>query len=158
MGQEGGAGAGRHASDCHQVPFWPVPVTLQSLAILTIAFAFGARMAAVTVLAYLAQGFAGLPVFAGPAAGPAYFLGPTAGFLIGFVIMAYVAGLGAKRSLPMMVFFGLVGGVLLYLPGLAWPMAVAETFGATGSWVGSSWESIWTYWLSPFILADITRW
>lgn len=140
-----------------QVPFWPVPVTLQTLAILTIALAFGPRLAAVTVLAYLAEGFAGLPVFSGPVAGPAYFTGPTAGFLVGFVLMAYVAGLGAARGLVPMIGFAILGGALLYIPGLAWPMAVAELFGIEAKWVGSSWASIWQYWLSPFILADVTK-
>lgn len=140
-----------------QVPFWPVPVTLQTLAILFIAFSFGARLGAITVLAYLAQGFAGLPVFAGPLAGPAYFAGPTAGFLVGFVLMAWVAGLGAGRSLVTMIGLGLLGGALLYVPGLAWPMGIAGLFGIEAGWVGSSWSSIWQHWLSPFILADVTK-
>ena len=139
------------------VPFWPVPVSLQTLAILFIALSFGARMGAVTVLAYLAEGLAGLPVFAGIGAGPAYFAGPTGGFLLGFVIMAYVAGLGAGRGLVTMLGFGLLGAALLYVPGLAWPMFVAETVGIEAKWVGSNWATIWQYWLSPFILADIVK-
>lgn len=140
-----------------QVPFWPVPVTLQTLAILFVALSFGARLGAITVLAYLAEGFAGLPVFAGPVAGPAYFMGPTVGFLVGFVLMAWVAGQSAGRSLTAMIGFSILAGALLYVPGLAWPIAGAELFGIEGKWVGSSWATIWQYWLSPFILADVTK-
>lgn len=139
-----------------QVPFWPVPVTLQTLAILFIALSFGARLGAVTVLAYLAEGFAGLPVFAS-VVGPAAFVGPTAGFLVGFVLMAYVAGLAAGRGFVAMAGAAILGGALLYIPGLAWPMAGAEMLGIEGKWVGSSWATIWQYWLSPFILADVTK-
>lgn len=139
-----------------QVPFWPVPVTLQTLAILAIALSFGARLGAITVLAYLAEGLVGLPVFA-TLVGPAAFVGPTGGFLLGFVVMAWVAGQGAGRSLGAMVAFSLLGGALLYVPGLGWPMYLAEIAGIEAGWVGSSWATIWTHWLSPFILADVTK-
>ena len=75
-----------------KVPFYPVPMTLQTLAVLGIAATYGSRLAVITVLAYLAQGALGLPVFTNtpPAvAGPAYFMGPTGGFLLGFVVMAW---------------------------------------------------------------------
>src|SRR6185312_16337664 len=65
-----------------QVPFWPVPITLQSMVALLIGMGFGTRLGALTILAYLAEGVAGLPVFAGLAAGPAYFAGPTGGYLL----------------------------------------------------------------------------
>ena len=75
------------------VPMIPVPMTLQTLAILAVGFTFGSRLAAITLLAYLAEGFAGLPVFSPTTLiGPAAFAGPTAGFLIGFVGMAWAAG------------------------------------------------------------------
>src|SRR5258708_1057561 len=60
-----------------QVPFWPIPMTMQSLVVLMIGIAYGGPLAAATVLAYLAEGLAGLPVFAGAAAGPAYLMGPS---------------------------------------------------------------------------------
>jgi biotin transport system substrate-specific component len=75
-----------------QVPFWPVPMTLQSLAIMMIGMAYGSRLAAATVLLYLAEGLAGLPVFAGAGAGFAYMTGPTAGYLVGFVMAAGLIG------------------------------------------------------------------
>ena len=68
-----------------QVPFYPVPMTLQTLAVLTLGAWFGARLAAATVALYLGEGLIGLPVFAGAAAGPAYLAGPTGGYLVGFL-------------------------------------------------------------------------
>lgn len=81
-----------------QVPFWPVPMTLQTLAIMGIAAIYGSRLGVATILAYLAAGFAGAPVFAGPAAGPLYFAGPTAGFLLGFVAIAAIVGYAADKG------------------------------------------------------------
>ena len=66
-----------------QVPFWPVPMTMQSLVVLLIGIAYGSGLGGGTLLLYLAEGLAGLPVFAGPSAGPAYMAGPTAGYLRG---------------------------------------------------------------------------
>jgi len=75
-----------------KVPFYPVPMTLQTFAVMAIAAAYGMRLGVATVLAYLAEGAFGLPVFAGTpgGSGPAYFLGPTGGFLAGFVILAII--------------------------------------------------------------------
>jgi len=84
-----------------KVPFWPVPITLQTLAIMAIAAAYGSRLAVATVLLYLAEGAVGLPVFTNTpplVAGPAYFLGPTGGFLIGFVFLAAIVGWAADRG------------------------------------------------------------
>ena len=81
-----------------QVPWWPVPMTMQTWAILLIGGAYGWRLGGVTVLAYLLEGLAGLPVFAGPTAGPAYMAGPTAGYLVGFVLSAMVIGWLAERG------------------------------------------------------------
>ncbi len=81
-----------------QVPMVPVPMTMQTFAVLVIGMAFGWRLGGATVLAYLAEGAMGLPVFAGPAAGPAYLLGPTAGYLVGFVGAAALVGWLAERG------------------------------------------------------------
>jgi biotin transport system substrate-specific component len=103
------------------VPMLPVPMTLQTLAVLLVGFAFGARMGAVTLLAYLAEGAAGLPVFANGMNGAA-LVGPTAGFLAGFVPMAWLVGLAADRGVKGFaptVAVALAVSVALYLPGLA---------------------------------------
>ncbi len=106
------------------VPMVPVPMTLQTLAVLLVGLTFGARLGAATVLAYLAEGAAGLPVFAGGAAGAAHLAGPTAGFLWGFVAMAWLAGLAVERGLARgfltTAAVALAVSALLYLPGVLW--------------------------------------
>ena len=77
------------------VPFWPVPATLQTLALFAIAAAYGSRLAVATVILYLIEGAVGLPVFAGTpekGIGLAYMVGPTGGYLIGFVVAAMACG------------------------------------------------------------------
>lgn len=141
------------------VPFFPVPMTLQTLAILFIGLSFGSRMGAATVVAYLVEGAAGLPVFANGGAGLLWLVGPTAGFLFGFIAMAFIAGLFAERSKNILVLGAgaLVASAALYIPGVAWPMAGAEMFGFEAKWVGSSANSIWTHWVSPFLLGDAVK-
>jgi len=105
------------------VPFYPVPMTLQTLAILIVGLSFGARLGALTLIAYLTEGALGLPVFANAGA-TASLIGPTAGFLFGFVAMAWLAGLAAERGLARgfvtTALVALALSALLYLPGLAW--------------------------------------
>lgn len=110
------------------VPMWPVPMTLQTLAVLLVGLTMGARLGAASVLAYLAQGAAGLPVFAGGAAGAVFLMGPTAGFLWGFVAMAFLAGWAVERGLARgmlrTTLAALAVSAALYLPGVLWLTAV----------------------------------
>ncbi|MBC6436798.1 MAG: biotin transporter BioY [Rhodobacteraceae bacterium] len=144
------------------VPMWPVPMTLQTLAILIVGFLFGARLGAITLLAYLVQGALGLPVFT-PTTAPGIlaFAGPTAGFLAGFVGMAWLAGLAAERGVTHgavpAALAGIVISALLYLPGVAWPMAVAGAFGVEAGWVGLSAASIWGGFVAPFLIGDAVK-
>ena len=108
-----------------QVPFYPVPMTLQSAAVLLIGVAYGWRLAAGTVLLYLAQGALGLPVFAGTpekGIGLPYMLGPTGGYLLGFVLAAGIVGWVAERSRHWLATVGglLVATAAIYLPGVLW--------------------------------------
>jgi biotin transport system substrate-specific component len=80
-----------------QVPFYPVPMTLQTLVVLLLGAALGARLAAASVALYLIEGLLGLPVFAGATAGPVYMAGPTGGFLVGFLVAAALIGFAADR-------------------------------------------------------------
>jgi biotin transport system substrate-specific component len=140
------------------VPFVPVPMSLQTLAILLVGFAYGARLGAATVLAYLAQGAMGLPVFAGGASTLA-LVGPTAGFLVGFVGMAWLAGLAAERmsgALPLAA-AGLAISLLLYVPGLAWPMAVSEAMGVTVWGQGVPLPDLLGAFMTPFLLGDAVK-
>lgn len=108
-----------------EVPFYPVPMTMQTLVVLLLGMAFGARLAAATVLLYLAEGAAGLPVFAGTpekGIGIAYMMGPTGGYLMGFVLAAAVAGwLTARRQDWFAVVLAVVAGtVAAFVPGVLW--------------------------------------
>ena len=80
------------------LPFTPVPVTGQTFAVLLTGMLLGSRRAAIAMLLYLAEGAAGLPVFAGGAAGAAVFAGKTAGYLLAFPLAAFATGLLAERG------------------------------------------------------------
>ncbi len=111
-----------------QVPFYPVPMTLQTLAVLVLGAAFGARLAAATVALYLLEGLLGLPVFAGAVAGPAYMAGPTGGFLVGFLVAAaaigWLAERGWDRSWATLLAAMALGHVLVFAFGFAWLAAL----------------------------------
>ena len=84
-----------------QVPFYPVPMTMQTFVVLVIGMAFGWRLGGATILLYLAEGAVGLPVFAGTperGIGLAYMMGPTGGYLVGFFFSAVVVGWLAERG------------------------------------------------------------
>lgn len=106
-----------------QVPFWPVPVTMQSLAVLVIAMSFGLRLGTATLALYLVQGALGLPVFAS-GAGLAYLAGPTAGYLFGFVAAAAAVGWLAERGWDRNIWLSMaamtLGTLILMGSGVAW--------------------------------------
>lgn len=106
-----------------QVPMWPVPMTLQTLAVMAVAMAFGARLGVAAVATYLAQGAAGLPVFAS-GGGFAHLAGPTAGYLWGFLAAALIVGHLADRGLgrhPAAAFaLALLGSAVVFFAGWAW--------------------------------------
>ncbi|MCC6006843.1 MAG: biotin transporter BioY [Rhodobacteraceae bacterium] len=110
------------------VPMYPVPMTLQTLAISLIGLTYGARLAGVTLVAYLLQGAAGLPFFAGGHGGLPYMFGPTGGFLLGFVAMAFATGWLVERGLDRgfwrLFVAALVPALLLFVPGVAWLWAI----------------------------------
>ncbi|HTU56031.1 MAG TPA: biotin transporter BioY [Acetobacteraceae bacterium] len=132
-----------------EVPFWPVPMTLETLAVLCLAGLFGARLAGVAVLLWLAEGAAGLPVLAGVAASPAYFLGPTGGYLAGFLLAALLVGLAADHGLrdrPVILIAAMLAGVaVIDLLGVAW---LAHLVG---------WRQSIQLGLVPFVPADLTK-
>jgi biotin transport system substrate-specific component len=109
-----------------QVPFWPVPMTMQTLVVLMVGMVYGPRLGAGTVLAYLFVGATGLPVFAGTperGIGLAYMMGPTGGFLMGFVLAAWITGAlaerGWDRSVPWCAAAMLAGTMVIFVLGLA---------------------------------------
>jgi biotin transport system substrate-specific component len=129
-----------------QVPFWPVPATMQTLAVLLIGVAFGSTAGLATVLLYLAEGAAGLPVLAGFAGGAQHFAGPTGGFLAAFPIAAFLVGwmteggkgAGFVRALIACV----IAEVVIFALGYAW----------LGNVIGFG--DAWTYGVAPFLLGD----
>lgn len=131
-----------------QIPFWPVPMTLQTLAVLIIGAACGARLGAATVLAYIAAGTAGLPVFAG-GAGPAYLFGPTGGYLAGFVAAAWIVGhfadRGHGRSMMKALIVLAAADAAIFAIGVGW-LAAAIGF-----------EAAATAGLVPFIPAEMLK-
>lgn len=89
------------ASAKTQIPFWPVPMTLQMLVVVLLGLVTGPRLGALTVALYLLEGAAGIPVFAGTperGIGIAYMAGPTGGYLAGFLGAAWLSGFCAERG------------------------------------------------------------
>ena len=110
-----------------QIPFYPVPLTLQTMVILLLGMAYGGNLAMSTVVAYLAVGAMGLPVFAGTpekGIGLAYMIGPTGGYLLGFLPAVAFCGALAKRGFDgaiWKVVVAMIGGnVIIYTVGLLW--------------------------------------
>lgn len=107
-----------------QVPFWPVPMTLHTLAVMMIAILGGPRLAVGAMATYLAAGAAGLPVFSGSperGIGLAYMAGPTGGYLLGFLVAAGVTGrLAAGGGTLRRVLAMLAGLAVTYAAGSAW--------------------------------------
>lgn len=135
------------------IPFFPVPLTMQTLVVLTIAMAFGSRLGVATILLYLAEGAVGLPVFAGTpekGIGIAYMMGPTGGYLLGFVFAAGVVGWlaerGWDRNLLLTASAMLIGNAIIYIPGLLW-------LGAVLGWD----KPILEFGLYPFIIGDALK-
>jgi biotin transport system substrate-specific component len=143
------------------VPFWPVPMTLQTGAVALIGAAYGWRLGAATVLLYLLEGALGLPVFSTTperGIGLPYMLGPTGGFLIGFVVLAAVVGWLVERGFDRSPFelFGvmLLGDALVFLAGFWWLAAFAILpDGVTGIGV----EKALSGGVLPFIFGDVVK-
>jgi biotin transport system substrate-specific component len=140
------------------VPVWPVPVTLQGFAIAALAAAFGLRIGVATVALYLLEGAAGLPVFA-TGGGLAYLVGPTGGFLLGFLAMAAIIGYAADKGAsgkPLTLFAAMVAAdaVLLVL-GFVWLLALSGSAG----WIDQNnvVASAFAGAIQPFVIWDILK-
>lgn len=140
------------ASASVRVPFWPVPMTLQTLAVLTLAAVYGCRLGTAAVLAYLLVGAAGLPVFAGTperGLGLAYMMGPTGGYLLGFLPAAALAGALADRGWDRRLFGA----------GLAMTLGLAVIMGAGWAWLALTLgpaEALATG-VAPFLPAEVVK-
>jgi len=137
------------ASSWIEAPMWPVPMTAQTYAVLLIGAVCGFRLAAATVLAYMVEGCLGLPVFSGGAAGPQHLIGPTGGYLFGFLIGAAAIGWlverGWNRSFARLLGAMTIGHVLIFVAGVSYLAAFTGVSGAL------------TAGLYPFILGSIVK-
>lgn len=133
-----------------QVPLQPVPITMQTFGVLLLGMAYGSRLGAATVALYLAEGAFGLPVFAEFKGGLPVLMGPTGGYLFGFVIAAWLVGAlaerGWDRSIHRTALAMLFGNIVLYIPGLIW----------LAGFVGGAKEAI-QFGLAPFWIGDILK-
>lgn len=110
-----------------KVPMWPVPITMQTFVVLSVGAAYGARLGAVTMLAYLAVGALGFDVFTNSSAeshGLSYMMGGTAGYLLGFLLaaafMGAMAARGWDRSMGRTLVSMAIGNVIIMAPGVLW--------------------------------------
>jgi biotin transport system substrate-specific component len=133
------------------LPLPYVPMTLQTLVVLMIGAAYGWRLGAATVIAYLGEGALGLPVFAGPLGGLAPLVGPTAGYLYGFVLAALATGWlserGWDRSVPRLFVAMAIGHALILGAGFAW-LAFGMKLGVDKAWLVG---------IVPFIAASLVK-
>ncbi len=132
------------------VPFFPVPLTLQTFAVFLIGLSFGWRLGGITVALYLLEGALGLPVFAGGKGGLIVFMGPTAGYFAGFFLAATACGWfaerGFDRNYTKLFTALLISNILLYAPGLLW----------LGSLIG--WDKpVLELGLYPFVMGDLLK-
>ncbi len=135
-----------------KVVLGPVDMSLQTLAVLLIAAAFGRRLGVATLLLYLAEGAAGLPVFQSSpekGIGLAYMMGPTGGYLLGFVAMAAIVGWAADRGMDRSALrlFGamLLAEIAMMACGFAW---LAWLTGA---------PTAWQFGVAPFLVPDMIK-
>ena len=143
------AGVGILAASARiQVPFYPIPVTMQTLAVMVIAMAYGSKLGTATLFSYLLTGFLGAPVFAG-GAGFAYMVGPTGGYLAGFLVSGVVLGAladrGWTRNWQTTAAAMIVGTAIIYLLGVAW---LSQLIG---------FDKAVQFGLIPFIYGDILK-
>jgi biotin transport system substrate-specific component len=133
------------------LPLPYVPMTLQTLVVLVIGAAYGWRLGGTTVMVYLAEGATGLPVFAGPVGGLAPLLGPTAGYLVGFVAAAFTTGWlserGWDRSMPLLFVAMGAGHIIILAAGFAWLV-----FG-----MKLGFEKAWLVGIAPFVAASVIK-
>lgn len=145
----GSAAVGLAAQLEVRLPFTPVPMTGQPFAVLLVGALLGARRGALAMLAYLGEGALGLPVFSGGAAGVAKLLGPTGGYLLGFVPAAFVTGFLAERGWDRRVLTTwaamALGSTMIFLCGVPW----------LARFVG--WEAALPAGLYPFVVGDVIK-
>ena len=133
-----------------KIPFYPVPMTMQTFVVLFVGISFGYKIGLATICLYLIEGLAGLPVFSNSpekGVGIVYFTGPTMGYLIGFLFATFLAGYFDFKKNILIIFFKLLISVsTIYVLGIFW----------LGSLIG--WDKpIIQLGVTPFILAELFK-
>ena len=133
-----------------KIPFYPVPMTMQTFVVLFLGMSFGYKIGLATVSLYLLEGIIGLPVFSNSpekGVGIVYFTGPTMGYLVGFLFATFLAGYFNYKKNILDIFFKLLISVsTIYILGIFW----------LGSLIG--WDKpIFTLGVTPFLLAELFK-
>jgi biotin transport system substrate-specific component len=147
------------------VPMWPVPMTLQTLAVLAVGAAYGARLGAATLGLYALEGAIGMPFFAGGKSGIAdakldYFLpAGSMGYVVGFIFAAWLVGKlvesGWANTLFKSALATLAGAAVLYVPGLIWLAIWAAT--TQGMDAPAAVQAAINWGLAPFLFGDALK-
>lgn len=131
------------------LPFTPVPITMQTFAVLLSGIVLGSKKGVISVLLFIISGIAGLPVFASGNSGILYLLGPTGGYIFGFIIASFITGFFAEKgwdkSFHEAFLFMLTGNLFIYIPGLIW----------LGRFTG--YRNVLQLGFFPFIIGDIIK-
>ena len=133
-----------------KIPFYPVPMTMQTFVVMFLGLAFGYKIGLATVSLYLLEGIAGLPVFSNSpekGIGLVYFTGPTMGYLIGFLSATVIAGMiSSKDNLIKIILKLLISISTIYVLGVLW----------LGTLIG--WDKpILEFGVYPFLLAELFK-
>lgn len=140
-----------------EVPLWPVPITGQTLAVVVVGAALGARRGATALITYLLAGLAGLPVFAGFTGTIAAVAKPSFGFIVGFVFAAFVAGWFAERAWdrkPLLAFVGFVAASAIpFLFGIPYMAFILNVVGGGSFGIGE----ILAFGLWPFVVGGFVK-
>ena len=133
-----------------KIPFYPVPMTMQTFVVVLMGVTFGWKIGAATISLYLLQGIIGFPVFAGTpekGLGLIYFMGPTMGYLIGFLFATFLAGYLNLKTNIFLIFLKLILSVsIIYILGILW----------LGHLIG--WDKpLLELGLIPFLLAELFK-
>ena len=133
-----------------KIPFYPVPMTMQTFTVLLMGIAFGWRIGVATISLYLFEGVIGLPIFAGTpekGVGLIYFTGPTMGYLIGFLFATFIAGYLNFKTNIFFIFIKLILSVsIIYILGILW----------LGNLIG--WDKpLLQLGVTPFLLAELFK-
>ena len=131
-----------------KVPFYPVPMTLQTLVVLLIGMSYGLHLGGATILSYLLLGAFGAPVFSG-GVGFVYLVGPTGGYLVGFFVAAAVLGFLTERGMGQnwvtSAVLAVIGTVIIYALGLSWLTSII------------GFEKAVQFGLMPFVFGDCLK-